>query len=234
MNMKNPFIIMLLITVVSCSNFNSTHNESPSTGWLRAINDELFQKICKKAQIKGNRYNDSIIVVTAQQLVNNTKTLIDEVNLTEYMSKDEVKKRLNIYTTMHPSLYVDLESKLDLINTDNIDPREMVRLLLVAELDVLNHLYGQIGINDIEFDNLDVYFIPDSYACNSELNGKLILAGSSKEVGNLVDFYFNKTKLEEVDGYGKVNYAKSMIDTGYINLKAKFPNWEINKKIQLE
>ena len=51
-----------------------------------------------------------------------------------------------------------------------------------------------------------------------------ILAGSSKEIG----------KLEETDGDGKVNDNKGLINTDYVNLKAKFPSWESNKKIQLK
>lgn len=202
--------------------------------WLTEYNNNLFQKMKASVEEKGNRGADSTILAYSKFVVQKCHELlstIDEKNLEHQINS--FQKDLPEFQQLNLKFKDFVDSK----NLVHLNLQEIKRRITLFELEALTDLSSRIGAEDLSFNKLDAYFIHDNInnRQSKRLKGVVILTAMSNQIGDIADFYFDNKKLEEVDGVGVVDISQTQLpDADSVELRIKFPNWEIKKKVSIK
>lgn len=233
--MKYTILVFIILSIISCTKIVDSENDNFSINWLVEYNDITLQRIKMAVEQKGNRTNDSMIFAKVKKIVFENRNLIDAINKSN--KADQIHSFLERHENNTNSYKENINTYLSVNNFDKISIIELKRRILLYELKELSLHGSRIGENDISFDNLDIFFIPDDYSKinKTKIKGRLIFAAMSERIAENAAFYFGENKIKEVDGCGVVDFDfNEIIDKDSIEIKIKFPEWEIKKSILLK
>ncbi len=180
---------MISITI-SCSTKNELNEIDFSINWFIDYNDGIYQRIKIAVEEKGNRKKDSIIVALSSEIIQKNRAVLNSLN--EKNKHDQIESLL--VPKVVPQIDVNnIEHYFDMENINKLSLIEIKRRILMNELQSLSNLSQRIGEQDISFDKLDIFFIPDDYSDskNDKISGRIILTAISERIGESADFYFN-------------------------------------------
>jgi predicted membrane protein len=228
-------ILFSLLLIFSCEQSADHSQKNFTIEWFIKYNDGLFQRIKKATQEKGNRKSDANIVVQAINLISKNRQTInslDRTNINNQIFKliDYWKDELQIEDELISQYFETSDFK-------NLTLNELKERILMFELEVLSVLGSGLGAEDMSFEKFDIYFIPDNLfnSSNGNISGKLIFAGTSGFTGEYADFYFDDVKIEEINGYGRVDLNSNILKArDSVEIKVKFSEGEIKKFIPLK
>ena len=184
------YLIILISITISCSTKNELNEIDFSINWFIDYNDGIYQRIKIAVEEKGNRKKDSIIVALSSEIIQKNRAVLNSLN--EKNKHDQIESLL--VPKVVPQIDVNnIEHYFDMENINKLSLIEIKRRILMNELQSLSNLSQRIGEQDISFDKLDIFFIPDDYSDskNDKISGRIILTAISERIGESADFYFN-------------------------------------------
>lgn len=233
--MKNILYLFIISLIFSCSNQIEPRKNDFSINWFIDYNDRILRKINIAKEEKGNRKGDSTILALANIVIHENRKLI--TSLTKNNKQRQIQSFVENHHFNSKLDKINIAHYFDLANLHNLSLVEIKRRILMYELQTLSNLSQRIGEEDISFNKLDIYFIPEQYSKlkSKKIRGRLILTAMSDHIGKQADFYFGGNKLREEDGCGVIDLNRvDLADEDSIEIIIKFPNWEIKKSIYIE
>ncbi len=234
--MKNfLYFILIILLTFSCSKKNELSENDFSVDWFIEHNNDYFKRIKTAVEENGNRKKDSIIVAKSNKLIKEDRAIMNSLN--EINKEEQIQSLLEVLKD-DPQIETNYFDKY--FGKDNINDLSLIeikRRILMHELESLSFPARGIGEDNLAFDKLDIYFISDENKNlkNEKIKGRLILTAMSERIGEHSDFYFGGEKLKVIDGYGVVDLNRNKLtDKDSIELKVKFPEWELKKMIRIK
>lgn len=228
------FLYLLILASLSFSCSNKNAEEDFSVNWLMEYNDDFINRLNRAVEEKGNRKTDSIIAAKSNILVQNNREVL--YTITEKNKLEHIQSIDKLFKNDPQIGGIDINQLFKENSIENLSLLEIKRRILMYELQVLTNLSQKNGSEDISFDKLDIYFIPDhcSNLNYSTVKGRLVLTAMSEKIGESADFYFDGEKLKEEMGYGVININRNeLLNKDSIEIKVKFPEWELTKRIKI-
>ena len=224
------FAILALsgLLLIGC---NST--ESNNHNWIRSYNQSLLKSAKRLIEETGNKKGDVAVLEDMRQYSSVTDSLM---NLLDSGKKEEVLLGLKLHIDSLDKYDNKIDEYFNL--TTNSSSTEIKVQTALVEMETFEDYVRRIGAEDLSFDVLDLYFIPDDLLIRNDqdVTGKLVFAASNSQLTSRAKLYVNDKEIEVEDGFGKVNVPFSDIQNTLelkTRIHAEIVEFELSKDIKL-
>lgn len=228
--MKILQFVLISIVVFSCS-----ENESNVHEWIRSHNENTLRGATLSVEERGNKSNDFVLVNNMKAYQTTTSELIQMLTSS---TKEEVVRSVEKHLDT-----IDIDGrKIDKYFTasSNSSLDEIKAQLALVEKETFQSYTKNLGVEDVVFESLDIYFLPDDILVerNSNVSGRLVFAATAAFINDDIKMILNGKELEMSENGAIVNIPYSEIRGKGFTMDAKFDavpfDLEYSKKIELK